>query len=326
MIFRTKRLQLRELQQSDFRDLAEILQDSLVTHMYAHAFTEKDVQEWLDRQRKRYRESGLGLWAMILQDTGAMIGQAGLTLQPYKNTRIPEIGYLLKKEYRHRGYAKEAAAGCRDYAFRQLNCGKVYSIIRADNIPSIHVAEKIGMKKEDEFVPRYYGSNALHVLYSLAKTDFEAARIELRTYRQEDCEEISRLFYDTVHSVNARDYTEAQLFAWANGTPDLAAWNESFLAHYTLVAVENESITGFGDIRPDGYLDRLYVRKDRQGRGIAGRLCDSLEQKFPVRKIITHASITARPFFESRGYRIIREQQVERNGILLTNFVMEKYL
>ena len=100
MIFRTKRLQLRELQQSDFRDLAEILQDSLVTHMYAHAFTEKDVQEWLDRQRKRYRESGLGLWAMILQDTGAMIGQAGLTLQPYKNTRIPEIGYLLKKEYR----------------------------------------------------------------------------------------------------------------------------------------------------------------------------------------------------------------------------------
>lgn len=65
--------------------------------MYAHAFTEKDVQEWLDRQRKRYQESGFGLWAMILQDTGAMIGQAGLTLQPYKNTWIPEIGYLLKR-------------------------------------------------------------------------------------------------------------------------------------------------------------------------------------------------------------------------------------
>lgn len=112
---------------------------------------------WIDKE-KDTGNPGLGLWAMILQDTGAMIGQAGLTLQPYKNTRIPEIGYLLKKEYRHRGYAKEAAAGCRDYAFRQLNCGKVYSIIRADNIPSIHVAEKIGMKKEDEFVPRYYGA------------------------------------------------------------------------------------------------------------------------------------------------------------------------
>lgn len=203
----------------------------------------------------------------------------------------------------------------------------MYSIIRADNIPSIHVAEKIGMKKEDEFIPRYYGSDALHVLYSLAKTDFEAARIELRTYRQEDCEEISRLFYDTVHSVNARDYTEAQLFAWANGTPDLTAWNESFLAHYTLVAVENEKhhrIRRHQAGRLSG--PAVCTEKTRQGRGIAGRLCDSLEQKFPVRKIITHASITARPFFESRGYRIIREQQVERNGILLTNFVMEKYL
>ena len=67
-------------------------------------------------------------------------------------------------------------------------------------------------------------------------------------------------------------------------------------AHFTLVAEENGVITGFGDMDSSGYLDRLYVHRDFQGKGIASVLCD----------------------------RLIKEQQVERQGILLTNFVMEK--
>lgn len=74
---------------------------------------------------------------------------------------------------------------------------------------------------------------------------------------------------------------------------------------------------------PGGYLDRLYVHADYQGRGVASAICEELER--PVRgKIVTHASITAKPFFEKRGYRVVREQQVERRGVLLTNYVMEK--
>ena len=40
--------------------------------------------------------------------------------------------------------------------------------------------------------------------------------------------------------------------------------------------------------------------------------------------LTVHASITARPFFERRGYTLIRPQWVERHGILLQNFVMQK--
>ena len=94
-------------------------------------------------------------------------------------------------------------------------------------------------------------------------------------------------------------------------------------AHFTLVAEENGVITGFGDMDSSGYLDRLYVHRDFQGKGIASVLCDRLEASVSC-LITTHASITARPFFEKRGYRLIKEQQVERQGILLTNFVMEK--
>ena len=151
----------------------------------------------------------------------------------------------------------------------------------------------------------------------------------LRRYRTSDCGRMAELFYETVHSVNAADYTKEQLDAWATGNVDLTAWDKSFLEHFTIVAEETgddgKRIVGFGDIDSTGYLDRLYVRKDRQRRGIASAICGELENAADAAKITTHASITARPFFQKRGYRVVREQQVERGGILLTNYVMDKY-
>lgn len=100
---------------------------------------------------------------------------------------------------------------------------------------------------------------------------------------------------------------------------DLAAWDASFLAHTTLVAEAEGIIVGFADLADDGYLDRLYVHKDWQGRGVATALCDAL----PGAKL-THASLTARPFFEQRGWQVVKEQRVERRGVLLTNFVIKR--
>ena len=155
--------------------------------------------------------------------------------------------------------------------------------------------------------------------------------MEIRTYRQEDIKDIAELFYNTVHTVNAADYTEKQLDAWADGNIDLSAWNRSFQEHMTLVAVMpsdkangTQQIVGFADMDSTGYLDRLYVHKDFQRYGIASELCDRLEQAANVENFTTHASITAKPFFEKRDYKVVREQQVERKGILLTNYVMKK--
>lgn len=150
--------------------------------------------------------------------------------------------------------------------------------------------------------------------------------MELRQYTPADCAEILKLFYDTVHTVNAKDYTKEQLDVWAPKNTDAAHWNRSLLAHYTLVAVEDSQIVGFGDIDETGYLDRLYVHKDFQRQGIATALCDALECAYgdTVSVICTHASVTAKPFFEQRGYRVINAQQVERQGVLLENFRMKK--
>ncbi len=147
--------------------------------------------------------------------------------------------------------------------------------------------------------------------------------MELRAYRPEDCEALLRLFYDTVHTVNVRDYTKEQLDAWATGQEDMESWDRSFREHFTVVAVSSGELVGFGDIDVTGYLDRLYVHKDHQGEGIGSAICDALEEKANG-AVVTHASITARPFFEGRGYSLIREQRVERRGIFLTNYVMER--
>lgn len=147
--------------------------------------------------------------------------------------------------------------------------------------------------------------------------------IKIRKYIPSDLPEIVRLFYNTVHTVNAADYSDEQLDAWADGNIDMDKWNKSLESRYSLVAEENSVIAGFGDIDETGYLDRLYVHRDYQGRGIGTAICERLESSARG-KITTHASITAKPFFLQRGYQVIKEQQVERRGVLLTNFVMEK--
>ena len=146
----------------------------------------------------------------------------------------------------------------------------------------------------------------------------------IREYEPADCEHLAKLFYGTVHTINAKDYSQEQLNAWATDKIDLEVWNKSLSEHYTVVAVENNIIVGFGDIDKSGYLDRLFVHRDYQRRGIATAICNELERAVKVDKIITHASITAKPFFEQRGFNVVKEQQVVREGIALTNYVMEK--
>lgn len=187
-----------------------------------------------------------------------------------------------------------------------------------------------------ELLEQYRTGREVHLFHSRAEADcyltaLRAAQtvqrdVFLRPYQDGDCPALADLFTQTVHSVNASDYTPAQLDAWAPACgPDLAAWEETFRTHITLVAELEGRLAGFGDLDPAaGCLDRLYVSRDFQRRGVASALCDALEQAASHRPITTHASITAQPFFQQRGYQVVQAQQVERRGIILQNFLMEK--
>ena len=148
----------------------------------------------------------------------------------------------------------------------------------------------------------------------------------IRLYQSSDLDEIAALFYQTVHVVNAVDYTKEQLDVWATGQIDKEKWNTSLLNHYSIVVVEEDKIIGFGDIEKEGYLDRLYVHASYQGQGVATLICDQLEKAISTKTITTHASITAMPFFKARGYEVVKRQEVEKQGVRLINYIMKKRL
>ncbi len=172
--------------------------------------------------------------------------------------------------------------------------------------------------------------------------DKDALPFPLRAYRPEDCPALLQLFEEAVHGVapghaSCREqYTPAQLDAWAprlSGEPAEArekAWAATLAAHCTLVAESGGRPVGFADLEPaEGYLDRLYVLPAFRGQGVAAALSAALEETARAagrRRVYTHASLTARPFFERQGFRVVRRQTVERAGVAMDNFVMEKLL
>ena len=165
----TERLMFRKLRQSDFADLCKMLQDEAVMYAYEGAFSDREVQDWLDRQIVRYREDGVGLYAVILKETGELIGQCGLTMQEIPGRRVLEVGYLFQKAYWHQGYATEAARAWKEYAFRELGAEEVFSIIRDTNLASRRVALRNGMTKGETFVKDYRGVHMPHDIFSVKR-------------------------------------------------------------------------------------------------------------------------------------------------------------
>lgn len=149
---------------------------------------------------------------------------------------------------------------------------------------------------------------------------------------KDDAQRAAQLFRDTVHAVCARDYTSAQLRAWAPGSDTHRnAVAAKLMAQHAVAARECGIMVGFGSLDAEGALalDMLFVHKDRQGQGVGSLICDALEQAVAAdghKDIATFSSITARPFFERRGYRVVRENVVERDGERLVNYLMRKSL
>ena len=170
MIFaETERLRLRRMEPADYDDLCKILQDEEVMYAYEGAFSDEEVRSWLDKQLVRYKEHGFGLFAVILKESGEMIGQCGLTIQDIPGKQVLEIGYLFQKKYWRQGYATEAAKACKEYAFTALKADEVFSIIRDSNIASQNVAKRNGMTLRGTFVKHYRGVDMPHYIFSVLR-------------------------------------------------------------------------------------------------------------------------------------------------------------
>ena len=154
------------------------------------------------------------------------------------------------------------------------------------------------------------------------------ANFIIRAALQSDAVELKKLFQNTVLAINRRDYSQAEVEDWASCGDNLSNIEDMIKTHYFIVAVNQQSeIVGFSSITPQGYLHSMFVHKDFQGEGIATILLNEIEQYAITNGIIritSEVSLTARPFFEKRGYIVEEEQKRKANQLSLTNFWMAK--
>ncbi len=149
----------------------------------------------------------------------------------------------------------------------------------------------------------------------------------LRRYRPGDLDEMIALFSGSIRKVASRDYLPVQIEAWAE--VNRAAWERKSLERLIWVAVLNQKIVGFADLEADGHLDRLFVHAAHQRVGIASLLLNTVEETAIAQglsRIFTESSLTARPFFEKRGFKMLARQEVALRGQTFINFRMQKWL
>ncbi len=151
VVIETERLFLREMNEDDYDALYRVLSDPDNMQYYPYRFDEERVKNWIGKNIDRYRQDGFGLWAVCLKDSGEVIGDCGLTVQNIDKVWLPEIGYHIRANCQHMGYASEAASAVRNWAFENTDYTSLYSYCKSANTPSIKTAQAIGMHYDKEY-------------------------------------------------------------------------------------------------------------------------------------------------------------------------------
>ena len=168
-IIETNRLFLRELNLSDTSVLIELFSDPIAMKFFPAVKTNNEVNEWIQKNIDSYSTNNFGLYLCVLKQNGLAIGYCGLILQTDVDGKDEvEIGYGLIRKHWYKGYATEAAVGCKIYGFEILKLDNIISLIRPENTPSINVAIRNGMTWKKDIMRWDY----LHGIYSINKSEY----------------------------------------------------------------------------------------------------------------------------------------------------------
>ena len=168
LILETERLRLRRFQREDVDAIFAIIGDDVAMQYYPKTFNRSDAVQWVERNLRRYRDDGHGLFAVTLRNSEEVIGDCGIILQNVDGEIAMEVGYHFRRDQWGHGYATEAAHACVGLAFNDFGATKVISLIRPENLPSRRVAERNGMKLERQVV--HFGLP--HLVYAMRREEF----------------------------------------------------------------------------------------------------------------------------------------------------------
>jgi putative acetyltransferase len=139
--------------------------------------------------------------------------------------------------------------------------------------------------------------------------------------------ELQQLLVDTITAVCCQDYTAQQIEVWTAGIANKQRWADMISRQFFVVAESEGILLGFASLAHGEYIDVLYVHKDFQNQGIANALFRELEaeaQRQGKTRLHADVSITAKSFFERKGFKVVAEKTVIRQGVELLNFKMTR--
>jgi RimJ/RimL family protein N-acetyltransferase len=140
-----------------------------VMYAWEHGFNRGETRKWLNRQIERYMNDGFGYFAVTMNGSGKLIGQAGLLKGEIEGREVVELGYIFDDSVWGNGYALEAAGSCVRLAFERFGLDRLYATIVTGNAPSVKLAEKLGMNRIGEYMKNCGNEERLHAIYSPCK-------------------------------------------------------------------------------------------------------------------------------------------------------------
>ncbi len=136
------------MEKSDIEDFVRIFADPKVMASFDLAsFDRRQLELWIQRNLTHQKNFGYGLFSVILKTNSSLIGNCGLQRMGIGGVEVIELGYEFRSDYWNKGYATEAAAAVRDFAFLQLHLPRLTSLVRVGNLRAMRVSEKIGMSR-----------------------------------------------------------------------------------------------------------------------------------------------------------------------------------
>lgn len=247
------------------------------------------------------------VWVRIMNDYGHIDDQT------------PSLSIALYKEYRNKGIGShlmnEMTELLRKKGYKRVSL----SVQKANR--AVHLYLKLRFKVAKETMDEFIMTKELSQLNPQYK---------LLPLEDKDIPEMQELFRSTVLNVNIRHYTKEEVEDWAS-CGDSVEHLKELLSHNHFIGAFDEAsrMVGFSSMNKDGYLHSMFVHKDWQGKGVATQLLSEVEhiaRQWGIAEITSEVSLTARPFFEKKGYEIVKMQKYRANKLELTNFVMRKLL
>lgn len=323
MQLETERLYLRELTFADFSELYSVLADSDIMQHYPYTFDENRVKAWITKNIERYQVFGFGLWAVVLKETGELIGDCGITMQSINGSIKPEIGYHINKKFQRQGYAKEAARKCRDWVFANTPFHMIYSYMKKANIASSATAKANGMCKVDEFTDT---ENEATMVYAITRAEWNLLKENCLETAGDNSKNgtICKAEYKDLQEILELQYlsyqSEADLFG-SRKIPPLTQTLDEVRNEYEMGIILKLIDNGgsiIGSVRAKEsngsvYIGKLMVHPQHRCKGYGSQLLLEIERCFPHKRYELFTSSRSKDnirLYQKVGYEIFDQKKI----------------